>query len=53
MKIGVKKNSIITAVDYTAIQRGGAYSGYGLIQFLIPADYSSECMICRPLDIKV
>ena len=34
MKIGVKKNGIITAVDYTAIQRGGAYSGYGVVTIL-------------------
>ena len=34
MKIGVKKNGVITAVDYTAIQRGGAYSGYGVVTIL-------------------
>ncbi|MBR86185.1 MAG: 4-hydroxybenzoyl-CoA reductase subunit alpha [Rhodospirillaceae bacterium] len=34
MKIGVKNNGIITAVDYTAIQRGGAYSGYGVVTIL-------------------
>ena len=34
MKIGVKKNGMITAVDYTAIQRGGAYSGYGVVTIL-------------------
>jgi 4-hydroxybenzoyl-CoA reductase subunit alpha len=34
MQIGVKKDGTITAVDYTAIQRGGAYSGYGVVTIL-------------------
>jgi 4-hydroxybenzoyl-CoA reductase subunit alpha len=34
MKIGVKKDGTITAVDFTAIQRGGAYSGYGVVTIL-------------------
>ena len=34
MKIGVMKDGTITAVDYTTIQRGGAYSGYGVVTIL-------------------
>ena len=34
MKIGVKKDGTITAVDFKAIQRGGAYSGYGVVTIL-------------------
>ena len=34
IKIGVKKNGQITAVDFKAIQRGGAYSGYGVVTIL-------------------
>ena len=34
MKIGMTKDGMITAVDYTAIQRGGAYSGYGVVTIL-------------------
>jgi len=34
MKIGVKKDGTITAVDFKAIQRGGGYSGYGVVTIL-------------------
>ena len=34
IKIGVKKDGVITAVDFKAIQRGGAYSGYGVVTIL-------------------
>ncbi|MEK9677162.1 MAG: xanthine dehydrogenase family protein molybdopterin-binding subunit, partial [Rhodospirillaceae bacterium] len=34
MKIGVKKDGTITAVDFKAIQRGGGYSGYGIVTIL-------------------
>ncbi|MAV88683.1 MAG: 4-hydroxybenzoyl-CoA reductase subunit alpha [Rhodospirillaceae bacterium] len=34
MKIGVKNDGTITAVDFKAIQRGGAYSGYGVVTIL-------------------
>jgi 4-hydroxybenzoyl-CoA reductase subunit alpha len=34
MKIGMKKDGKITAVDFECIQRGGAYSGYGIVTIL-------------------
>lgn len=34
LKIGVKKNGEITAVDAEVVQRGGAYAGYGLVTIL-------------------
>jgi 4-hydroxybenzoyl-CoA reductase subunit alpha len=34
MKIGVKKDGTITALDFKAIQRGGAFSGYGVVTIL-------------------
>ena len=34
MKIGLTKDGMITAVDYKAIQRGGAFSGYGVVTIL-------------------
>jgi 4-hydroxybenzoyl-CoA reductase subunit alpha len=34
LKIGLKKNGEITAVDAEVVQRGGAYAGYGLVTIL-------------------
>ena len=34
MKIGMKKDGRITGVDFTCIQRGGAYSVYGIVSIL-------------------
>jgi 4-hydroxybenzoyl-CoA reductase subunit alpha len=34
LKIGLKKNGEITAVDAEVVQRGGAYGGYGLVTIL-------------------
>ena len=34
MKIGVKKDGTITAVDFQVIQRGGGFSGYGVVTIL-------------------
>jgi 4-hydroxybenzoyl-CoA reductase subunit alpha len=34
LKIGLKRNGEITAVDAEAVQRGGAYAGYGIITIL-------------------
>jgi 4-hydroxybenzoyl-CoA reductase subunit alpha len=34
MKIGMTKDGRITGVDFQAIQRGGAYSGYGIVTIL-------------------
>ena len=34
MKVGMKKDGTITAVDFSAQQRGGAYSGYGIVTIL-------------------
>ncbi len=34
MKVGMTKDGTITAVDFTAQQRGGAYSGYGIVTIL-------------------
>jgi 4-hydroxybenzoyl-CoA reductase subunit alpha len=34
MKIGLKKDGSITAVECETIQRGGAYSGYGIVTIL-------------------
>jgi len=34
LKIGLKKNGEITAVDAECIQRGGAYAGYGVVTIL-------------------
>ncbi len=34
LKIGVKANGEITAVDAEVVQRGGAYGGYGLVTIL-------------------
>jgi 4-hydroxybenzoyl-CoA reductase subunit alpha len=34
MKVGMTRDGTITAVDFTAIQRGGAYSGYGIVTIL-------------------
>ena len=34
MKIGMTKDGKITAVDFSCIQRGGAYSGYGIVTIL-------------------
>jgi 4-hydroxybenzoyl-CoA reductase subunit alpha len=34
MKIGLKKDGTITAVDFKAVMRGGAYSGYGIVTIL-------------------
>ena len=34
LKIGVKRDGTITAVDAEVVQRGGAYAGYGLVTIL-------------------
>ena len=34
LKIGLRKNGEITAVDAEVVQRGGAYAGYGLVTIL-------------------
>jgi 4-hydroxybenzoyl-CoA reductase subunit alpha len=34
LKIGMKRNGEITAVDAEVVQRGGAYGGYGLVTIL-------------------
>jgi 4-hydroxybenzoyl-CoA reductase subunit alpha len=34
LKIGLKRNGEITAVDAEAVQRGGAYAGYGIVTIL-------------------
>ena len=34
MKVGMNKDGTITAVDFEAVQRGGAYSGYGIVTIL-------------------
>ena len=34
LKIGMKRNGEITAVDAECVQRGGAYAGYGLVTIL-------------------
>ena len=34
MKVGMNKDGTITAVDFKAVQRGGAYSGYGIVTIL-------------------
>ena len=34
MKIGLKKDGTIAAVDFKAVMRGGAYSGYGIVTIL-------------------
>jgi 4-hydroxybenzoyl-CoA reductase subunit alpha len=34
MKIGLKRNGEITAVEAEVVQRGGAYAGYGLVTIL-------------------
>ncbi|MEZ5738574.1 MAG: 4-hydroxybenzoyl-CoA reductase subunit alpha [Burkholderiaceae bacterium] len=34
LKLGMKRNGEITAVDCTVTQRGGAYAGYGLVTIL-------------------
>lgn len=34
MKVGMKAEGTITAVDFSAVQRGGAYSGYGIVTIL-------------------
>ena len=34
LKVGMKKDGTITAVDCQAIQRGGAYGGYGIVTIL-------------------
>jgi len=34
MKVGMRKDGKITAVDFTCTQRGGAYSGYGVVTIL-------------------
>ncbi|MDE0726758.1 MAG: 4-hydroxybenzoyl-CoA reductase subunit alpha [Alphaproteobacteria bacterium] len=34
MKVGMKADGTITAVDFSAVQRGGAYSGYGIVTIL-------------------
>lgn len=34
MKIGLKRDGTITAVDAEIVQRGGAYAGYGLVTIL-------------------
>jgi 4-hydroxybenzoyl-CoA reductase subunit alpha len=34
MKVGMKKDGTVTAVDFSAVQRGGAYSGYGIVTIL-------------------
>ena len=34
MKIGITKDGRITAVDFKVIQRGGGYSGYGVVTIL-------------------
>lgn len=34
LKIGLKKNGAITAVECEVVQRGGAYAGYGLVTIL-------------------
>ncbi len=34
MKVGMKADGKVTAVDFEAVQRGGAYSGYGIVTIL-------------------
>ncbi|MDP6812686.1 MAG: 4-hydroxybenzoyl-CoA reductase subunit alpha [Alphaproteobacteria bacterium] len=34
MKVGMRKDGTITAVDFEAVQRGGAYSDYGIVTIL-------------------
>ncbi|MFP6696231.1 MAG: 4-hydroxybenzoyl-CoA reductase subunit alpha [Alphaproteobacteria bacterium] len=34
MKVGMKADGTITAVDFSAVQRDGAYSGYGIVTIL-------------------
>ena len=34
MRIGVKNDGTITAVDFQVVQRGGGYSGYGVVTIL-------------------
>ena len=34
MKIGMKKDGAITAVDFMVVQRGGGYPGYGVVTIL-------------------
>ena len=34
LKIGLKRNGEITAVDAESVQRGGAYAGYGIVTIL-------------------
>lgn len=34
MKIGMRKDGRVMAVDFDAVQRGGAYSGYGVVTIL-------------------
>jgi 4-hydroxybenzoyl-CoA reductase subunit alpha len=34
MKVGMRKDGRITAIDFDAVQRGGAYSGYGVVTIL-------------------
>ena len=34
LKVGLKKNGEITAVDAECVQRGGAYAGYGIVTIL-------------------
>ncbi|MGC2517706.1 MAG: 4-hydroxybenzoyl-CoA reductase subunit alpha [Burkholderiales bacterium] len=34
LKIGMKKNGEITAIDAETVQRGGAYAGYGIVTIL-------------------
>ena len=34
MKVGMKADGTITATDFSVVQRGGAYSGYGIVTIL-------------------
>ena len=34
MKVGMKKDGTITAIEFDVTQRGGAYSGYGIVTIL-------------------
>jgi 4-hydroxybenzoyl-CoA reductase subunit alpha len=34
MKVGMKKDGTVTAIEFDVLQRGGAYSGYGIVTIL-------------------
>ena len=47
LKIGMKKNGEITAVDAECVQRGGAYAGYGIVTILY-AGALLHALYCLP-----